>query len=256
MRSNPEVTTWILLRGLTRETRHWGDFPKRLSQALNGAAVIALDLPGNGSMNAYASPMSIDATTEFCRAELKRRGAAPPYRVLAISLGGMVAADWATRHASEIDAAVLINTSMRPFSAFHHRLRPGARPRLLQLIVPGMSSDSREAMVFALTSRLDRTPAGLIDIWVAIRRSRPVSAANAIRQLVAAARFHAWPVAPSVDVLVLSSAGDRLVDTRCSQELARHWACAIAIHPSAGHDLPLDDGDWVVEQVSKWIERR
>ena len=28
------VHTWVLLRGLTRESGHWGDFPARLLRAL------------------------------------------------------------------------------------------------------------------------------------------------------------------------------------------------------------------------------
>jgi len=35
-------------------------------------------------------------------------------------------------------------------------------------------------------------------------------------------------------------------------EIARRWSCAIALHPSAGHDLPLDDGAWVAQQVQAW----
>jgi hypothetical protein len=25
------------------------------------------------------------------------------------------------------------------------------------------------------------------------------------------------------------------------------------VHPSAGHDLPLDDGVWVAQAVAKWL---
>ena len=40
---------WVLLRGLTREARHWGGFPERLGAAL-GVEVHCLDLPGNGHL--------------------------------------------------------------------------------------------------------------------------------------------------------------------------------------------------------------
>ena len=250
------MTTWVLLRGLTREARHWGDFSPCLSRAFDGAAVITLDLPGNGMMCRITSPVRIDAVTEYCRAQLSNRGVPPPYRLVAISLGGIVAVDWAARHAHEIDAAVLINTSMRPFSAFYHRLRVGAWPTLLRLMVPGLSFTKREELIFALTSNLPQAPAGLIDIWVAIRRSRPVTMANAVRQLVAATQFRVSATANSVDMLVLASKGDRLVDARCSQALAQKWGCEIAMHASAGHDLPLDDADWVVSQIGNWMARR
>ncbi|MBC8058528.1 MAG: alpha/beta hydrolase, partial [Rhizobiales bacterium] len=32
--------------------------------------------------------------------------------------------------------------------------------------------------------------------------------------------------------------------------------CPVATHPWAGHDLPLDDGEWVALQVSNWLQTR
>jgi hypothetical protein len=52
-------------------------------------------------------------------------------------------------------------------------------------------------------------------------------------------------------VLLLTSAQDGLVDTRCSLALAQAWHCDIESHPWAGHDLPLDDAAWVIEAVRR-----
>ena len=54
------MTTWVLLRGLTREARHWGPLPQRLAPRLGGAPVVALELPGNGSRHRERSPESVD----------------------------------------------------------------------------------------------------------------------------------------------------------------------------------------------------
>ena len=51
--------TWVLLRGLTREQRHWGGFPKLLAEQLPGAHIVALDLPGNGRLCAQTSPATV-----------------------------------------------------------------------------------------------------------------------------------------------------------------------------------------------------
>lgn len=246
--------TWILLRGLTREARHWGAFTALFAAEVADGRLLALDLPGNGALNAIASPTRIDLMTDFCRDQLVLRGIAPPYRLLAISMGGMVATDWTARFPQEIDAAVLINTSMRPFSPFYQRLRLWAWLYLLAGWV--RSAPEKESMLFSLTSNLDQAPAGLIDSWVAIRRSRPVATRNALRQLLAAARYCAPKAPPPAALLVLASAGDQLVDTRCSQTLARYWGCPIGTHPAAGHDLPLDDPSWVVQQVRDWLSHR
>ena len=53
---------------------------------------------------------------------------------------------------------------------------------------------------------------------------------------------------------LLASEHDHLVSVECTLTLARNWQCAVRIHPSAGHDLPLDDGLWVVAQVQQWVE--
>jgi len=44
---------WLLLRGLMRETRHWGDFPARLAAA-GQTSTYTLDLAGNGLLKQLA----------------------------------------------------------------------------------------------------------------------------------------------------------------------------------------------------------
>ena len=245
------MSTWILLRGLTRECRHWGRFPQLLCNKLQPADVIALDLPGNGEFNAVASPLSLADTASHCHDELVRRGISPPYRLMAMSMGAMVATAWAQRFPADIEACVLINTSFGAFSPFHARLRPRAWPTLIRLLLT-QNARVQEQLVFNLTSQLADASPALINEWIAIRRSRPVSARNALRQLIAATRFRAPPTAP-VQTLVLASASDGLVSADCSMEIARRWNCPIVVQPTAGHDLPLDDGEWVGREVHKWL---
>ena len=82
-----------------------------------------------------------------------------------------------------------------------------------------------------------------------LRQHHPVTRANVPRQLLAAARYRA-PLTLATPTLLLASAQDQLVSVACSQALARYWQCALQIHPTAGHDLPLDDGDWVARQIA------
>jgi predicted alpha/beta hydrolase family esterase len=55
---------------------------------------------------------------------------------------------------------------------------------------------------------------------------------------------------------VLRSLGDQMVSPHCSAALARHWACALWEHPSAGHDLALDDPQWLARTVARWVDGR
>ena len=243
---------WIFLRGLTRDSHHWGDFPRLFAGLVPDANVIPLDLPGNGPLNHQPSPLRVQEMAEYCRAELRRLGMPPPYRVLAMSLGAMAAVAWASRYPEEVRNCVLINTSLRPFSPFHHRMRPANYGTVLRMALASPGPRRSEESVLRMTSRL-RDPADpVLDDWSAWRQRHPVSAVNALRQIVAAARYRAPRAAP-VPTLVLSSARDGLVDPRCSQRLAQAWGCSIEIHPGAGHDLPLDDGVWVAEKVGKWL---
>lgn len=244
--------TWLLLRGLTREAAHWGDFIPALAQALPAARIATLDLPGNGQLHAQASPWSVPAMVRACREQAACQGLVPPFHVLALSLGAMVGVAWAHAAPREVAALVAINTSMRPFSPLPQRLRPANYPALLRLLLAPGKPLAAEATVLRLTSNHPPQPDALLADWAAVRARRPVKGRNALRQLVAAARFRAPQAPPPCPVLLLASTRDHLVDMRCSQAMARAWQCPLHLHPTAGHDLPLDDPHWVARHVKEW----
>jgi len=249
----PAVPTWIFLRGLTRESAHWGSFVADFAHALPGARCVALDLPGNGLLHGMPSPASVAGMVAACREALARQGVAPPFHLLAMSLGAMVAAEWARQAPADIAGCVLVNTSLRPFSPFYRRLRPRNYAALLGLALRRASAEQVEQAVLRLTSRRAAERQHVVPAWAGVRRARPVSTANALRQLAAAARYRAPAQAPVPRILLLASLGDGLVHCACSQAIAQAWGVPLALHPWAGHDLPLDDGPWVIEQVARWM---
>ena len=241
---------WVLLRGLMREARHWGPFPAQLQHAFPDANIITPDLPGNGRLWRERSPARIEDMVEHCRTTLRGLGHVPPYHLLALSLGGMVAKCWSEAHPEEVPAMVLINTSMRPYNPFHHRLRPAT---FLALIRMALESDParREETILRLTSARGAAP-DVLAAWSGYARECPVSRVNALRQLFAAARFRADGVPVATRVLLLASSEDQLVNPKCSHTLAHTWSAKLALHSQTGHDLPLDDATWLVEQVRGW----
>lgn len=247
---------WVLLRGWTREARHWGAFADLLRAAAPGTPVVALDLPGNGRLHAQASPTDVAAMAAHCRAALRAQGLAPPYRVLALSLGAMVALAWAEAAPRELAAAVLVNTSLRPHATVTQRLRPRQLPALLGLLWRDPGPEARERTVLRLTSRLVAADAAareaLLRDWVAWAREHPVTRANTLRQLRAALRCRAPARPPDVPLLLLASAQDALVDPASSRRLAAAWRLPLVEHPRAGHDLPLDDPDWLLARLAAW----
>lgn len=245
------MTTWVLLRGLARESRHWGPFASAFRDALPAAdLVVALDLPGNGSRWRERAPSTVRQIVQEARGRMAALGHAPPYVLVALSLGGMVATEWAARHAGEVRGCVLINSSMRGLSPPWQRLRPAALMQLLAIASPGRRPLWREQRILRLTSNFP-VSAGIAEAWAGVARTAPVSPANMLRQLLAAARYRG-PHTPGVPTLLLASRRDRLVSVRCSEAMARAWQVPLRVHPGAGHDLALDDPAWLVDQLLAW----
>ena len=248
------MSTWVLLRGLMRESRHWGEFPQLFQHATGAQHVVTLDFPGNGSLHAQVSATSVAEMANNCRVQLQQLGYAPPYNVLALSLGAMVAVAWSEQYPADLGKMVLINTSLAPYNPFYHRLRPKNYLALTRLLYG--SATQNESLILRLTSNLKNSTEqqqAILEQWTAYAREYPVTRANILRQLRAAISYRAALGAPAVSVLLLAATQDRLVNVRCSLTLAQHWHCTIRLHPAAGHDLPLDDGAWVAQQVREWL---
>lgn len=241
-------TGWILLRGLVREARHWGDFAQRLSERVD-APVRCLDLPGNGIHHARNSPLSIGTILELLHDEISLE--APVY-LLGLSMGGLVAAEWASRYPDEVAGLVLINSSSAGLSPPWQRMRPSALPSILRVLC--LPRAQREEILFRLTCECQGDLWPTLSRWIDYAIECPVSRGNFLRQLCAAARYRVLDATSRPPVLILGCSGDRLVDPRCSRALAHHWQCRAHEHPWAGHDLPHDDPDWLLDRLAQFRE--
>lgn len=250
------MSRWVFLRGLMRESRHWGDFPELFTRNVPGAEVLLLDLPGSGRLHRLRSPARITGMVECYRNALAKNGTRPPYYLLALSMGAMVASAWAQTYPDELEGCVLMSTSLRPFSPFYWRLRWHNYLAVLRFAFAGGDVPARERLILRLTSNRAKVRETTLPTWVAYQNECPVSRRNALCQLIAAASYRASVQPPRVPILVLAGAADRLVHSACSQHLARAWHTDFALHPEAGHDLPLDAGVWVTQQVYAWLGRR
>lgn len=238
--------TFILLRGLGRGQHHWMGFAERLAAACPEARVVCLDLPGNGERWAETSPLSLEETALGLQRECQRRDLQPPFRVIGLSMGGMVGLAWLGLQPKAIAELVMINSSLASVSPFYHRMLPRAFLRLL----PGLFNPMwRERAVLAVTCNLRRRDAAMLSEWQAIARQQPVSRRNLLRQLVAAARFQPAAPLPGSNIRLIASRADRLVDVRCSEALAARWQLPLTLHDSAGHDLPVEDPDWLIDSL-------
>ena len=105
--------TWILLRGLTREHRHWGNFLPLLQSTIPQAKIITADIPGSGNHYNQTCPGSIKDILEFIRDDIKIEQLNKPVHILALSLGAMIGIEWLRQYPQECAAAVLMNTSLK-----------------------------------------------------------------------------------------------------------------------------------------------
>lgn len=241
----------LLLRGLLREQRHWGGFVKQLQAEFSGREIITLDIPGNGRLYKEKSPCTIAEMTDHLRDQIPQKIQSNCLTITALSMGGMIAIDWMIRYPAEISAAVLINTSVRPFSAFYQRLRWQNYFLVIKAFV--MQRFEREKLILFLTSNLSTENTRLLNDWVHWNMECPVSPANSVRQLVATAIFSVTE-RPRQPVLIVSSRLDRLVHHQCSINLAKAWDIPFIEHSSAGHDLPLDDPAWLSNHIGNWMK--
>ncbi len=246
----------MLLRGLAREAGHWSGFDFKFRQSISGAQVLTLDLPGTGRYHKLKSPLSIPQTMEFARADFLRftQGAPRiPTYVLAVSMGAMVASEWLERYPDDLSGGVLINTSLGRVTKPWERLKPQALWYMWNAI-RASSADAREEWILKMISQSRDIHPQIAKEWARLAGSRPVLLENVLRQLIACALYHGPAEAPVQPLLIMNSLGDDMVDPRSSQLLAKEWDAPLVTHPTAGHDLTLDDPQWVILKTKAWYE--
>ena len=252
-----EQRVWVLLRGLVREQRHWGDFPAALQKNFPDDEIVLYDIPGNGRRCKEKSKTTIIEMVDDLRSHLSQHSVNKPVHIIALSLGGMVAVEWMTRYPEECAAAILISSSLRGLNPFYQRLLPSSYPVVFKsLLIPGGLEKNESANLKLISNIVSADKAKseeTVKRWAGYARQCPVAGINGLRQLLAAIRFRVPPERPLAAILVLNSQADKLVSPLCSHALSKHWNLPIETHDSAGHDIPLDDADWVCEKISQWL---
>lgn len=248
----PDQTAWILLRGLARETAHWGNFVEQFKASFPGDDVIALDFPGVGEFSNLKSPANITDIFSFVRAEaVKRAKSQSPFKLVAMSLGGMVAMEWMKRKEDDLSGVILINTSAKGFSPPYKRLRWQVWPDFIR-VLSTQSPKEREKILIDLLMNNPQAREKALPMWVKIANEHRLSFSSFASQLFAAARFEGIDKEAQVPVLLLNGLGDRFVDPSCSTVLHEKWGWPLERHSWGGHDLPWDDPQWVLDKISSW----
>ncbi|PSV49769.1 alpha/beta fold hydrolase [Photobacterium indicum] len=242
----------VLIRGLLREQRHWGDFLNQLNTQFPKRQIICVDLAGNGKRHKLQSPKSIPAMVQDLRIQLRLKLTTDtPVDLIALSMGGMIAISWMTLFPAEIRSAILMNTSVRPLSPFYQRLNWRQYLTIVRMLLS--QSEQQETLIFNMTSN-QPIQAKVIKNWTQWKNECPITAKNAFNQLYTSAMFR-FTDKPKQPVMLLGSSNDRLVSHQCSNALSKHAEWPLISHSTAGHDLTLDEPEWVSKQAAAFYVR-
>src|SRR5690606_3126215 len=111
----------------------------------------------------------------------------------------------------------------------------------------------REKMILETVSNAKHKHHEVYEKWVEIQQKRPVSRQNALNQIVAASRFKLNFKNPKADILIAAGKKDNLAHYQCSIEIANYWQAPIILHEEAGHELFLDEPEWLIQNIKDWL---
>lgn len=236
---------WLLLRGLAREKTYWLDFAAQLEA--RGDEVVMLDLPGVGSESDKKCPITIQGNTEDLRDRWLKVKGDDDWAIVGVSMGGMVALDWVYRYPYDFKKIVVMNSSSKDTGPVWQRFTLYATYQFLRVLTL-KDPRKREMSILKMISNLKFEDEATIEMMIKLSSESKLTTAQVGRQLTASSQFM-LPPKIKIPVLILASIKDNLVDVRCSRLMADRLGAQIKFHPTAGHDISLDDPDWCIEKL-------
>ena len=253
------MITILLIRGLSRQQGHWGEFPAILRQAFKEQKITVNlafeDLPGFGTRYQQNSPSYIEKIAELLVPTLAKLNNETGQKIhlLGISMGGMVALELARRCPEFCESLVMINSSVKPVSRFYQRLQSRAYPAFLKAFIhPSMRESERQ--ILKISTEKYAQDARLLDYWLYLRENYPPSRKAALNQIVAASQYLAPIKKPLAQVCLIASKRDLIASHHCTQNLAKYWGIEYYLHPEAGHDIALDEPEWLADNLLHFVQ--
>jgi pimeloyl-ACP methyl ester carboxylesterase len=238
---------WIFLRGLTRGNVHWGKFPEILKTANPDIEFEFLEIPGNGYLNNEKTPTDIKAIINLLRSRSKICQQNLTFNLCGISLGGMISLKWAEIYPQNIESVTIINSSLKQFSPFYHRLVPANYMKILRAIVR-TDVEQQERIILQITSNNFNETKSYLESFSEFASKHKISKLNITRQLILANKINIKITnLPKIPLKIIVSQNDNLVSALCSSKFIKELGGTLYCHPTAGHDLPLDDPNWLVD---------
>lgn len=244
------------LRGLTRGNIHWGSFPDVLKRVAPDIHFLTLEMAGNGSRADEISDSRPEKVIEDFRHQLQKwkKGhpefASSKLNVLGISLGGMLSLKWAELYPEEIDQLFVVNSSLKQLSSFNQRLIPKNYFGIIKVLSFG-SVEKQEQLILSLTSNNLAKTSSYLPSYILRGEEKPFRLLNFFRQIILASRIKIEKPLLSKPIFFVSQ-NDRLVNSSCSHDLKKKFEGYIYENSLAGHDLSLDQPDWLAQKIKEF----
>lgn len=248
---------WLLLRGLSREQRHWGAFLPKFKAVFGEENVFCLDHVGVGTESSRPPVYSIDAMAADLRGRWKqlKQSEDEKWAILSLSMGSMVSLHWCAKYPEDFKYQVVINVSSSTDSVPWNRLLLDNARSFAQL---ARSPDNvvRERTVLDMCTNLlsSAEKSKLAEEWSMFSLDRAQMRKVALTQLWAASTFRR-PKVMTVPTLAMVSAADRLVHPTCTMSIATALKLHLEVNPDAGHEMTIDASDWVIDQVKSFTAK-
>ena len=245
---------FYLMRGLSRESGHWnGDFSDRLLEQFPGAEITYLDLPGVGQFYDLPAKISVKKTARFLQnyygAEMaEERG---NRILLATSLGGVMALQWARAQPGLFDGIVTVNTGLKKICKGKERAQPPAKLKMFGIALT-LDKRKRERKILAINSNYHDGDTTILNDWYTIQRKRPLGNITMLLQTLANELHRPQAGSLGVPTLVVGSEADEIVAEACTCKVAEALAADLRLHPKSGHGMPIDEPVWLAEQTALW----
>ena len=172
---------FILIRGLGRDQLHWQPLLECIRQEYPNATVETPDLPGTGILFQQKSPTRIADYIPILAEQLTASN--EPATLVGLSLGGMIALEWAYQSPQTFSNLVLINSSSR-LNHFFQRLKLHQVICYPEILL-SQNTRIKEQATYRLTCNSRPVNPAIIDHWVEVQNLHPVKLTNQLRQLLA-----------------------------------------------------------------------
>jgi pimeloyl-ACP methyl ester carboxylesterase len=163
----------------------------------------------------------------------------------------MMALQWADLFPNELASIILINTSDGRLSSPHERLNLKNYRKILKAL-----RHMRDPISFELNliEMIAQNLKNKEEVAKTFAKATPTTLANLTRQLMAASTFRLPKKRPDVPALILAGREDAFVNPVCTKRIAKEFDLPVEWHPTAGHDIPLENPDWVNEKIFRFID--